>query len=601
MPGFLVGFRGREVVVSVVSAGAVWALLHYLFAQNMPLLQILVSMLVPLLFLGTLSRRKAEMALRTLNETLEHKVRERSRALEERANLLARSESELRSQKQILQLVLDSMADGVAMIDHSGELAVLNPAAERIIGKPLMHGPASAWSENYGVFLSDAETPCPEGQHPLIRAANGETVEGVELHIRNGSIPDGVDIKVGAQPLYDENGQRVGAVAVFRDVTQAKRIAEDLKSSNERFETLAKVTNDVVWDWNLLTGEIWHNEAFYRLSGTEPSRWESDLDCWRAHMHPDDRDRIWRSIRGTIESGERQWQEEYRFGREGACRDILDRGHVLFDASGRAVRMVGVMIDISRLKDVEYRLRQQAAELARSNKDLEQFAYVASHDLKEPLRMVTSFVQMLQRKYHGKLDSDANEYIKYAVDGAARMHSLIDDLLMYSHVDRKNDPFEVTDFNEVLHRVILTLREPIRESKANITYERLPTIIADPVQIGQLLQNLIGNAIKYRKPNEPLNIEIVAEAGQGQWRFSVKDNGIGIAAEFAERIFKLFQRLHTKEEYPGTGIGLAICKRITERHGGRIWVESIPDVGSTFSFVIAEKEAWPSLKSVGHS
>lgn len=260
--------------------------------------------------------------------------------------------------------------------------------------------------------------------------------------------------------------------------------------------------------------------------------------------------------------------------------------------------MVGVMIDITRLKDVENRLRRQATELARSNKDLEQFAYVASHDLKEPLRMVTSFVQMLKRKYEGRLDLDADDYIRYAVDGAARMHSLIDDLLTYSHVDRKTEPFELTDLNVVLRKVVQNLAELTRESSASITALELPTVMADPIQMGQLLQNLIANAIKYRDPAVPPRIRIEAEQGEGHWIFSVQDNGIGIAPEFSERIFKLFQRLHTKEEYPGTGIGLAICKRISERHGGRIWVESSPGRGSTFYFALPKRESWPSLRTV---
>ncbi len=556
-----------------------------------------------LLFLFvTQKRAHAELmaqgeSLRKLNETLEEKVAERSKALEERANRLTESETELSHKTQLLELIMANMAEGVAVVGLDHKLMLFNAAAEQICGRPLFEGAPTAWSEYYGLFLPDGKTLVPTEELPLSRASQGETVLDMELLVRNEIHPEGRYIRVDAKPIDDGKGCRIGAVAVFRDITQSKKVTSDLRNSNERFETLARVTNDVVWDWNLETGEVWHNDGFYRLIGMEPGKRVADLNHWKDQIHPDDRDRVWNSFCGVLDSGKLEWQEEYRFGQLTGPRDILDRGHVILDANGRPVRMVGVMIDISRLKEVENRLRHQAGELARSNKDLEQFAYVASHDLKEPLRMVTSFVQMLKRKYQGRLDVEADDYIRYAVEGALRMHSLIDDLLTYSHVDRKTDSFEVTGVGEVLERVLQTLGDPIRESGAEVTVGDLPVVFADPIQLGQLLQNLIGNAIKYRKPGEPLRIHISAERCENAWKFVVKDNGIGIAAEFSDRIFKLFQRLHTKEEYPGTGIGLAICKRISERHGGRIWVESVLGEGSTFYFLIPERDLLPSLRS----
>jgi light-regulated signal transduction histidine kinase (bacteriophytochrome) len=232
-------------------------------------------------------------------------------------------------------------------------------------------------------------------------------------------------------------------------------------------------------------------------------------------------------------------------------------------------------------------LSEQAQELTRSNTELQQFAYVASHDLQEPLRMVTSYLQLLQRRYGGELDSDADEFIGYAVDGAKRMHELINGLLAYSRVGTHGTPFEATDSGMILGSVLSNLQVALEESNAQVSYGQLPTVWADGMQLAQLFQNLISNAIKFRGEQAP---EIQIEAGrQGDhWRFSVRDNGIGIEPAYGNRIFLIFQRLHTRDEYPGTGIGLAICKRIVERHGGRIWVESELGEGSTFHFTIPE-------------
>jgi PAS domain S-box-containing protein len=240
-------------------------------------------------------------------------------------------------------------------------------------------------------------------------------------------------------------------------------------------------------------------------------------------------------------------------------------------------------------------LEQQAQELQRSNAELQQFAYVASHDLQEPLRMITSYLQLLERRYQGQLDADADDYIGFAVDGAARMSELLRGLLAYSRVGTQGQPFEPTDTQVILEQVLANLKLAVDESEATITHDQLPTVMADPIQLAQLFQNLVGNALKFRR-DVPPKIHVHAErqahgsAGEGAlWLFSVRDNGIGIEPQYAERIFVIFQRLHTRDKYPGTGIGLALCKRIAERHGGRIWVESEPGNGSTFFFTIPDR------------
>ncbi len=230
-------------------------------------------------------------------------------------------------------------------------------------------------------------------------------------------------------------------------------------------------------------------------------------------------------------------------------------------------------------------LRQATLELQRSNAELEQFAYVASHDLQEPLRMVTSYLQLLERRYKEKLDQDAGEFIGFAVDGASRMQTLIQDLLTYSRVGTRGVAFEPTDCDEVLGRVLTNLEVAIEESGAEISCEALPNIAVDASQLSQLLQNLIGNAIKFRGDSPP-RIQVGAERRDEDWLFSVRDNGIGIDPRHGERIFQVFQRLHGIGKYQGTGIGLAVCKKIAERHQGQIWVESEEGAGATFYFTI---------------
>ena len=261
----------------------------------------------------------------------------------------------------------------------------------------------------------------------------------------------------------------------------------------------------------------------------------------------------------------------------------------LRDRHENAIGAIETFQDITERKRAEGELKRTLSDLKRSNTDLEQFAYVASHDLQEPLRMVTGYMQLLKRRYIGKLDSDADVFIGFAVDGANRMQILINDLLTYSRVGTRGKPLTPTDCETLLPQTLSNLKVSIGDSGAVITYNALPTVMADGSQLAHVFQNLIGNAIKFKGEDAP-RIHIAAEQKGDEWVFSVADNGIGIEPEFFDRIFVIFQRLHGREEYSGTGIGLAVCKKIVDRHGGRMWVESEPRRGSTFYFTIPTKE-----------
>ena len=272
---------------------------------------------------------------------------------------------------------------------------------------------------------------------------------------------------------------------------------------------------------------------------------------------------------------------------------VLDRHFHIVDRlidwpDGRTVRFEQA-IDITDRKRAEAEREQLTERLTRSNEELEQFAYIASHDLQEPLRMVASYVQLLERRYKGKLDSDADEFIDYAVDGAMRMKTLINDLLAYSRVSSRARPSEAVDTSALVRDVMASLDLTIQETNARIEVGDLPIVSADPTQLWQLFQNLLSNALKFSGEADPV-LGIQAERDGDWWRFAVQDNGIGIAKEHQSQVFQIFQRLHSKSSYPGTGIGLAVVKRIVERHGGRIWVESAPGKGSTFHFTLPAME-----------
>ena len=267
---------------------------------------------------------------------------------------------------------------------------------------------------------------------------------------------------------------------------------------------------------------------------------------------------------------------------------LLANGCPILDPDGNKLGAVVTVRDVTKKKEADRQLQEINAELLQSNQELEQFAYVASHDLREPLRMVISFTQLLSQKYEQQLDEEADTIIGFAVNGAKRMEVLIEDLLSYSRLGKQNKTFRLVNCNLVVEKALANLKVSIEEKSAVIKVKPLPQVVGDEVQLVQLFQNLINNALIYQSEISP-RVEISAVSQQQGWSFSVKDNGIGISSENSKRIFEVFQRLHPKDRYSGTGIGLAICKKIVERHGGQIWVESELGGGSTFRFTLNSK------------
>lgn len=389
--------------------------------------------------------------------------------------------------------------------------------------------------------------------------------------------------------LRDAKGKAYRMIGAMRDITDLYEYQKELAISNERYKYLTKATSDAIWDLDLQKNKLYWGEGFEKLFGYKLAKITTSLDTWTDNLHPEDYKFAADSLQDAIKGKTRTWEAEYRFKTaEGTYKNVFDRGYIVRDKDGRAIRAVGAMQDMTRQKEYEEQLKKYTRELEISNTELEQFAYVASHDLQEPLRMVTSFLTRLEEKYRDQLDDKAKRYIDFAVDGAKRMREIILDLLEFSRVGRSEDKLEQVDLNEIMDEVKSLYRKPIRESGAEIEYANLPTITAPKSPVRQVFQNLISNALKYRQPGIKPKIEVNYHETKEAYHFSVKDNGIGISSEYFEKIFIIFQRLHQREKYSGSGMGLAVTKKIVENLGGEIGVKSQEGEGSTFYFRLAK-------------
>jgi PAS domain S-box-containing protein len=392
-----------------------------------------------------------------------------------------------------------------------------------------------------------------------------------------------VPLLIGGSALEEYPGR---GVAFVLDITEQKKVQQKLALSEERFRLVSKATNDVIWDWDLVNNSIWWNEGLRVLFGYKPEEIEPSSESWYSRVHPADMERVLSGIHYVIDTGGEQWSDEYRFKKaDGSYAFVLDRGYILHDKQGKSIRMIGSMVDITYIKEAQEALEHQALELKQSNADLEQFAYISSHDLQEPLNTAASFAKLLARKYQTQLDTEGNEFIDFIVNATDRMKVLIRSLLDYSKINSSGKLLEPTDLTLVLAQVQENLKATIVESGTQITVEPMPVVQAVPLQMVQLFQNLLGNAIKFKGPLPPV-IDIRMKEGENHYLFLVEDNGIGMDMKYTNKIFQVFQRLHSRDEYEGAGIGLATCKRIVERHGGLIWVDSKPGKGSVFYFTI---------------
>ncbi len=486
-----------------------------------------------------------------------------------------RAEEALRASERRIRSIVDTAYDAFVAMNAAGFITDWNPQAEAIFG----------WSRAEAVGRSLGEIIIPERyreahQRGLARfLATGEGPvlnKPIEISaLRRDGTEFPVDLTIS--PI------RVGRAHLFsafvRDISERKRAEQALRMQARVLESMAEGV--IVSDG--LGTIAFTNAAADAMFGYERGELAGQDVTVLGDYPAEEGARIKEGLIAHFTTAER-WSGEFR--------NRGKNGHVFTTSAmistlemGGQKYWVGLLQDVTERKRAEEALAAQTRELARSNAELEQFAYVASHDLQEPLRMVASYTQLLAKRYDGQLDSAAQQFIAFAVDGVTRMRALINDLLAYSRVGRHAKELQPTDCDQVLDHALANLRVAIDESWARVTRDTLPVVMGDPVQLGQLFENLISNAIKFRDEGRPeLHVGVV-RSGE-EWVFSVRDNGIGIDPLYAERIFVIFQRLHSKGEYPGTGIGLAICKKIVERHGGRIWVESRPGCGATFFFTI---------------
>ncbi|MBC8034901.1 MAG: PAS domain S-box protein [Chitinophagaceae bacterium] len=440
----------------------------------------------------------------------------------------------------------------------------------------------------------------------LFALQGNQPIDGILQDVLNGGRheremqlekPDGniVYFSIQYKPAYTNLGEIIGVFISAVDITQHRNANKKILLDKERYDLVAKAANDAIYDWDIVTNSLSWGEGFTSLFGYDAYEEEHSIESWITHIHPEDLFNIVSGMRNIVYSTtDFQWQGEYRYLRaDGTYASILDRGFVIRNEFGKPLRMIGAMQDIterkeneSALKKLNKQLEKRAQELAASNEELEQFAYIASHDLQEPLRMITSFLTQLEKKYKDQLDERGQKYIWFAVDGAVRMRQIIFDLLNYSRIGRPDQKKEKLDTGALLATVIQLHSVIIAEKNIKIVVGPLPEITASRVPIEHVFDNLISNAIKYRRDGVAPEITISAQEEKEHCQFSVTDNGIGIGSGFFQKIFILFQRLHNKDEYTGTGMGLAICKKIIENHRGRIWVESELGKGSSFHFII---------------
>jgi len=483
-----------------------------------------------------------------------------------------------------LAAIVESSLDAIVGKNLEGTVLSWNHGAEQLFGYTA--------AEILGQPITRLIPPerLPEEREIMQRIRSGERVlpfETVRLHKRG--VP--IDVAVTISPVKDGSGKVIGASKIARDIGDRKRadallqrsLGESTRITKELADQKFALDQHAIVAVTDVHGTITYvNDRFCSISGY--SREEligQNHRILNSGHHPRE---FFQQMYRTIAAGE-VWHSEIKNRAKDGSFYWVDTTIVPFrNAAGKPQQYIAIRTDITEQKRTEAELQEQAEELARSNRDLEQFAYAASHDLQEPLRAVTGCMQLFKARYAGKFDERGDEFIAHAVDGATRMQKLIDDLLTFSRVSTQSAQLQPVQCSEAVENALKNLSVALAEKHAVVEREALPTVIGDLSQLSLLFQNLIGNALKFCR-QEP-RIYVGARREGHEWILSVRDNGIGIEPKYFERIFVIFQRLHTRKEYPGTGMGLALCKRIVERHGGRIWVESQLGNGTTFRFTL---------------
>jgi PAS domain S-box-containing protein len=484
----------------------------------------------------------------------------------------------LRKSESRFNSFMDASAQGVWLVDTNGFTTFANRRMADLLG----YNVDEIVGRQCFDFLHEADAE--RARSGFEKRMEGDTAaRDYRVRRKDGAV---IWVSFTAAPMRDEAGKAIGVLAMCIDVTEKVQAAEALRESEERQRLATDAGKIGLWDWDITTGRIVWSDRVYEFHGMELGSFGGSVEEFDRLIHKEDKSRVAEAITRSLQANE-PYQIEFRIVRPtGEARWLATNGRVIRDSSGRPVRMLGAVMDMTDRQLAEEELRNANASLELANADLEQFAYAAAHDLREPVRNISLYLQLLERKYGSKLDGDARTYISVTIESARRIQELIHDLLAYTRVVEGPEPGRPgTLANQVVRDVISDLQTSVETLHAKIVCEELPEVCVPAGQLTQIFRNLIGNALKYRGADPP-SIRIFAEPGEaGHWVFTVRDNGIGVAADQHDRIFKVFRRLHGRE-IPGTGIGLAICSRIIGHHGGRIWVESEPGCGAAFRFTL---------------
>lgn len=397
---------------------------------------------------------------------------------------------------------------------------------------------------------------------------------------------------------FSDKGEPLLAIGSCQDITERKHNEENLLKSNERFEKVTEATNDAIWDWDIENHTFFRSNGIEKFFGKNAEKTLLEKNFWKDNFHKDDLSAIQKSIEKALQNPAiSRWEMEYRIIRDtGEIGYVVDKGIIIRNKTGKAVRMVGAMTDHTDRKRYEEELlalnqslKKYAHELELTNEQLEQFAFIASHDLQEPLRMISSFMDQLKRKYGEQLDDKAHQYIRFATDGAKRMKQIILDLLEYSRAGKFEENRGKINFDLLIYEYKSLRKKIIEEKSAELIHSQLPIIVGYRAPFTQVIHCLLDNAIKYSRKGVPPRIELTVTESEQEWLFEIRDNGLGISPEFFDKIFVIFQRLHNREEYEGSGVGLSIVKKQVESWGGKVWLESSVGEGTTFYFTLPKK------------